>query len=66
MNKGVPATSTEYIIDLRSLSALGIREIGYVAIATIGFDTELDCEVDYLDFSEEPFEKTAADAIMYP
>lgn len=55
-----PTSQQEYIIDLGGLG----NQIGYLDIVTIGFDMELTCSVDYLDFSDKPFEKVADGAIF--
>jgi hypothetical protein len=66
LNKKVPVTPTEYVIDLRLLNRYGLNQIGYLSIETIGFDMDLTCSVDYLDFSDEPFEKVAEGAVFFP
>lgn len=58
-----PTTPQEFVIDL---GRLGIGQIGYVDINTIGFDMELSCSVDYIDFSDLPFEKVAPGSISIP
>jgi hypothetical protein len=57
-----PTETKEYIIDL---GGLGLQ-IGYIDINTIGFDMELTCSVDYIDFSDKPFEKVPPEAIYIP
>jgi hypothetical protein len=57
-----PTSKQEYIIDLGGLG----NQIGYLDIVTIGFDMELTCSVDYLDFSDEPFEKVADGVVFIP
>jgi len=57
-----PTETKEYIIDL---GGLGIQ-VGYIEITTIGFDMELTCSADYIDFSDKPFEKVPPEAIYIP
>ena len=57
--------STEYIIDLRGIPFKG-QKIAAVEIAVIGFTPNIITEVDYIDFSEKPFEKVAPDAVFIP
>jgi hypothetical protein len=53
----------EYVIDL---GRIGIAEVGYLDINTIGFDQDLTCAIDYIDFSDRPFTQVATGAIEIP
>lgn len=56
-----PTTSLEYIVDVARFGA-----VGYLGINTIGFEADLRCSVDYVDFSKDPFEKVADGAVYIP
>lgn len=56
---------TEYIFNTGALSHVGPK-IVYVEIWLIGFEQGVDVEIDYLDFSEKPFDDPLPNAIFIP